>query len=134
MRNEVGSEESYKTNVMYCGVSFIGTASCRSSRRNTGPRSEDEATSSSEIQKRLDEALRHIEKLENEREETLESLCKQAEKINLSKDEIVDLRSDGTGRPSSRSGNCHGSDGIAKSDSMVSIASDRCPNCIETSK
>ena len=107
--------------LLYTGSA--STTSRRSSRRNTGQRSDDDgrasgantplSTSSADnAQHRLEEALDHIDRLENEREEMLESLCKQAETNNTLKDEIEDLKNGGecgvgdsgdSGRPSSRS-------------------------------
>ncbi|XP_066918526.1 girdin-like isoform X4 [Clytia hemisphaerica] len=112
------------------------SGSYHSSRRNTGTSSNGDT---SDLQERLEDALNQIERLEIEREEMLESLCKQADANNALKDEIEDLKNGGNGggsssnvdtRPSSRTGSRPNS-AISKSESMASISSERCPNCIE---
>jgi hypothetical protein len=120
---------------------FIETASeCDFlSRRNTHTNRSSSVVqqegSPSDLQQRYDDALKQIERLETEREQMLETLCKQADTNNSLKDELEDLKcgSNNSTRPSSRTGS-RPSSGISKSDSMASITSERCANCIDTGK
>ena len=110
-----------------------------SSRRNTGSITSrvqlEDSGDNSDLQQRYDDALKQIERLETEREDMLETLCKQADTNNSLKDELEDLKSgsNNSTRPNSRTGS-RPSSGISKSDSMASITSERCPNCIDTGK
>ena len=92
------------------------------SQRKVSEYTPDEECDRLELLNRLQEVTKTKERLESERVEMLDSLCKQVECNDALKLEIEDLKHNS--RSSSRPGSA-----ISKSESYSSLNSEKCANC-----